>query len=286
MSLKKSVANLYKHLSPRYQKLILDYPIDMKPRWGHGHPPHGALYTIIDRHRSAYSEVIDQILGYRTDIQDIKQSHTETDASRPAWNNGFLPGLDIAALFTIIASRKPNKYLEVGSGNSTKVAFLAKNLHAHGMEITSIDPHPRAEIDTLADVVVRKPFEDTKQEIATTLEANDILFIDNSHRILPNSDAMVFFMEVLPMLKKGVIVHIHDIYLPYDYPQFMCDRFYNEQYGLAMYLLANPDRFKPLFPNYFVSEDTALSAQLAPLWDHKNLAGVERHGGSFWLEIC
>jgi len=286
MSLKQSLTKFYKHLSPAYQKLILDYPIDMKPRYGHGHPPHGELYKIIDAQRGEYAKIIDQILSFSSDIQSIKQSHEENDAARPAWNNGFLPGLDIAALFTIVASRKPRKYLEVGSGNSTKVAYFAKNLHAHGMEITSIDPHPRAEIDQLSDVVVRKPFEDTKQEIALMLDANDILFIDNSHRILPNSDAMVFFMEVLPKLRKGVIVHIHDIYLPYDYPQFMCDRFYNEQYGLAMYLLANPDRFKPVFPNFFVSEDSLLSAQLAPLWNHKNLQGVERHGGSFWLEIC
>jgi hypothetical protein len=54
---------------------------------------------------------------------------------------------------------------------------------------------------------------------------------------------------------SGVIVHVHDIYLPYDYPQFMCDRFYSEQYGLAAFLLANPDRFLTIMPNYFVSED-------------------------------
>ena len=109
--------------------------------------------------------------------------------------------------------------------------------------------------------------------------------MDGSHRILPNSDSMVFFLEVLPKIPKGVIVHLHDIYLPYDYPQFMCDRFYSEQYGLAMYLLANIQKYKPLLPNYFISQDKALSSIIDSIWDHPNLEDLERHGGSFWFTI-
>jgi hypothetical protein len=89
----------------------------------------------------------------------------------------------------------------------------------------------------------------------------------------------------LPKLKPGVIVHIHDIYLPYDYPQFMCDRFYSEQYPLAMCILANPKRYNTLMPNYFVSEDAELAKVLSPLWQSAHMSEVERHGGSFWLQI-
>ena len=96
---------------------------------------------------------------------------------------------------------------------------------------------------------------------------------------------MVFFLEVLPKLSKGVIVHIHDIYLPYDYPQFMCERFYSEQYGLAIFLLANSNRYKPILPNYFISKDNELSSIIEPIWHHTNLNNVEQHGGSFWLKI-
>ena len=96
---------------------------------------------------------------------------------------------------------------------------------------------------------------------------------------------MVFYLEILPKLKKGVIVHIHDIYLPYDYPQFMCDRFYSEQYGLAMYLLANPKKYKTILPNYFISEDSELSKSIESFWEHPNLVNVEKHGGSYWLRI-
>jgi len=276
---------LYRFVSRKYQNVFLDYPVDMRPRYGHGRPPHPGLLELINRHRPSYIKLIEEILSQKSNLWTIRDVHQETDAKAPVWNNGFLPGLDIAAIYAIIVSIKPKRYMEVGSGNSTKVAWKAINDHGLDTQITSIDPMPRAEIDQLAHTIIREPFETTDLTLLDQLESGDILFIDNSHRILPNSDAAVFFLDVLPHLKKGVIVHIHDIYLPFDYPQFMCDRAYSEQYGLAIAIQSNPDRYRTLFPNYFISEDRELSAALAPLWDHPNLTGVERHGGSYWLEI-
>ncbi len=69
------------------------------------------------------------------------------------------------------------------------------------------------------------------------LEAGDVVFLDGSHVLHPNSDVMWFFMEILPVIPAGVIIHIHDISLPYDYPQWVCDRFFNEQYIFAACLL-------------------------------------------------
>ncbi|MEJ6615219.1 MAG: hypothetical protein QNL46_10855 [Saprospiraceae bacterium] len=277
--------SFFKRIHPKYQALINEYPVDMKPRYGHGLPPHKQLYDIIDTERNTYRALIDAALSNQNEIAEIQDSSKVTDSKLPGWNNGFLPGLDIIAIYTMISYYKPKRYVEVGSGNSTKVAFKVKQEQHNSLEITSIDPMPRAEIDQLADVVIRKPFEDIDYQKVLNLEAGDILFIDNSHRILPNSDSMVFYMEIFPQLNKGVIVHIHDIYLPYDYPQFMCDRFYTEQYGLAMYVMANPKRYKTIFPCYFVSEDEELAKQLEPIWNHDNLKEVERHGGSYWLQI-
>lgn len=279
------IKKIYRFLSPRFQTLFLEYKVDMKPRYGHGKPAHNELYKVIDSNRKLYEEFLEKSLLYIDNIQKIKKGGEDSNDNNPTWNNGFLPGLDIIGIYAMLAINNPKKYIEVGSGNSTKVAYKAKKENNLSTEIISIDPAPRAEIDNLADTVIRKPFEEVDYNTILNLEENDILFIDNSHRILPNSDAMVFFLEILPRLKKGVIVHIHDIYLPYDYPQFMCDRFYSEQYGLAMYLLANPKKFNPILPNYFISEDKALSKVLAPFWNHKNLEGVEKHGGSFWLKI-
>lgn len=283
--IKKSIKNIYKFISPKFQTLFLEYKVNLKPRkWG-GKDVHPILYEIINKHRALYAEILEYSLKHRETFQNIKISGIETDITKPVYNNGYLPGLDIVGIYTMISRYKPSKYIEVGSGNSTKVAFKAIKENNLKTQIISIDPKPRTEIDSIADVLIREPFENTNLELILSLKENDILFIDNSHRILPNSDSMVFYLEVLPRLAKGVIVHIHDIYLPYDYPEFMCERFYSEQYGLAIYLLANSNRYQPILPNYFVSRDEELSLILNPIWSHPALKEVEKHGGSFWLRI-
>ncbi|MFA6786968.1 MAG: class I SAM-dependent methyltransferase [Bacteroidales bacterium] len=276
---------LYRFLNPKFQNLFLEYKVDFKPRYGHGKPPHTELYEIINANRVYFKALLRSALKYKENIWLIQDNKKEKDRTKPVWNNGFLPGLDMVGIYTMITEYRPKKYIEIGSGNSTKVVYKAKTEQNLDIDIISIDPMPRANIDMLADKVIRKPFESIDFSVLDELNENDVLFIDNSHRILPNSDSMVFFLEVLPRLKKGVIVHLHDIYLPYDYPQFMCDRFYSEQYGLAMYLLANPKKYCTLLPNYFISEDKELSELISPVWEHENLRGVETHGGSFWLKI-
>ena len=279
------IKKIYRFLNPMFQTLFLDYKVDMKPRYGHGHPAHPGLNALIDTRRENYKSLLEKAVQYKEVFHKIQEASAESDPTLPVYNNGFLPGLDIVAIYTLLREYKPRRYVEVGSGNSTKVAYKAKLDGQLDMEITSIDPYPRAEIDRLVDKVVREPFENLDLDFILELDENDVLFIDNSHRILPNSDSMVFYMEVLPKLKPGVIVHIHDIYLPYDYPQVMCDRAYSEQYGLAMYLLANPQKYVTLMPNFYISEDKDLSSIISGIWAHDNLKNVERHGGSYWLRI-
>lgn len=281
------IKSVYRFISPKFKTLHLDYKVSPMPRYGHGNPPHPMLHDLINQNRTLYKENIESFLNHTNNIQNIKNSNEEKDENNPAWNNGFLPGLDIIGIYGMIAKYKPSQYIEIGSGNSTKVARKSITENNLNTQITSIDPFPRANIDHLADKVIRMPFESLPDNkfIIDTLQENDILFIDNSHRILPNSDVMVCFMELLPFLKKGVIVHIHDIYLPFDYPQFMCDRFYSEQYMLAMLLLANSERFKPILPNYFISQDKEISKIIEPIWNHPNMQTVETHGDSFWLQI-
>jgi len=277
--------DLYRFMSPKYQNLFLDYKVSFEPRYGHGKPPHPGLYEVIDRNRATYRDLLRGLLAYQSIFAQIKDAKAETDPNQPAWNNSFLPGLDIVTIYGMLAHFQPAQYVEVGSGNSTKVAAKAIRDQGLATRITSIDPYPRAEIDQLAQTIVRKPFENTDFSFLYELKANDILFIDNSHRVLPNSDATVFFLEVLPRLAPGVIVHIHDIYLPYDYPQFMCDRAYSEQYMLAAFILANPGKYETILPNYFISQDAELSGILQPLWQQPALQGVESHGGSYWLRM-
>lgn len=264
----------------------MDYPVNFRPRYGPENAPHPFLMGIIEERRPVYREFLLKSLDYGDLYTRFEKKGGGKSLSHdPEYNNGFLPGLDIITLYTMLAEFRPETYVEVGSGNSTRVAYRAIRDQHLKTKIISIDPAPRAGMDRLADRIIREPFENIDLGFIHSLKPNDILFIDNSHRILPNSDSMVFFLEVLPRLPEGVIVQIHDIYLPYDYPQDMCDRFYSEQYGLAIALLANPARFEILLPNFFISEDPELSAILNPVWEHPNLEGVERHGGSFWFRV-
>ncbi len=280
-----SIKTIYKFLSSKFQNLFLEYKVDFKPRYLVGVNPHFELNKIIDFYRHNYSKLLYEFIKFKEQIWEIKEQGDEKNPLLPVWNNGFFPGLDIISLHSLLPIIKPKRYVEIGSGNSTKVVYNSAKVNSINVEIVSIDPMPRAEIDIMVDVIVREPLENCKYDIVDSLFENDILFVDNSHRILPNSDCMVFFLEILPKLRKGVYVHIHDIYLPYDYPQFMCDRFYSEQYGLAMYILSNPDRFEIILPNFFISEDKELSLILSEVWQNDIMSNVERHGGSFWIRV-
>lgn len=281
----QKLKSVLKAILSRYQTLHLEYPVEMKPRYGYGKPPHPGLNTIIEKNRAVYADWLRKALGYTDWLVDFPQYNESAPTSLPSWNNGFLPGLDLVMLYAIISDSRPKMYVEIGSGNSTKVVAKAKLDQKLSTHIISLDPAPRAEIDQLADSIVRMPFENADLNLFASLKRGDIVFVDNSHRVFPNSDATVFFMEVLPVLKPGVIVHIHDVYLPFDYPRDVCERYYSEQYVLAAFLMANPEKYNTIMPNYFVSEDPELKKALNPLWDHPGMPLVERHGASYWIEI-
>ena len=264
--------------------VVLDYPIRPEPRWGWGKPPHPRLHEIVSRSRDAARTTLERVLAYRDDLVRIPRD-ADPDSGEPAWRNVWLPGLDAASLYGIVRAQAPRRYLEIGSGVST--AFARRAIRDGGLatKITSIDPSPRRAIDALCDEVVRRPLEDVALETFDALEPGDVLFVDSSHHAFMNSDATVVFLEVLPRLRPGVWVQIHDVFLPYDYPAetWPTFRFYSEQYLLAAMLLANPDAIEIVLPCAFVSEDPELSRVLDPLWSAMPMEGVHRTGGSFWF---
>lgn len=261
-------------------EIALDYPITPVPRWGHGKPAHRRLHEIIGANRARYVEHLGAIVSRAHALRAIP---LETQrATEPAWINPWFSGLDLAALHMFVAVHRPSRYLEIGSGTSTKIARHAAQTADLALHITSVDPAPRAEINELCDRIIRQPVEHVDTAIFDDLHAGDILFIDNSHRVFTNSDSVVLFLEVFPRLRPGVLVHIHDIFLPYDYPPEWSSRFYSEQYVLAAWLLAEGPHFHIELPNMFVSLDEDLSSVLSPLWTD-GLSSIQRHGGSFWL---
>ena len=263
--------------------ILLDYPVHPQPRWDRAHP-HQELYEIIDRNRATYRTELQGFLTFEKELLAIPAHPPEgIPSTEPCWFSGWMPGLDKVALYGMIATRRPRLFLEVGSGNSTKVARRAITDHNLETEIVSIDPCPRAEIDTICDSVIRQPVEDVGLDVFDALGAGDILYIDNSHRALMNSDVTVVFLDILPRLKPGVLVQIHDVTLPYDYPEAWIGRHYSEQYLLAAWLLARGTRIEIILANAFVSQDNALCDVLSPLWNKEAMAGVETHGCSFWF---
>src|SRR4051812_44262943 len=180
--------------------ITLDYPPTARnaPRYGYGQPPHPRLAALLAEHHPAYTAAIATIAGYADDLARIEVQ--APDPREPSWVNGFLPGLDGAALYAFARDRAPRRYVEVGSGNSTK--FVARGLRDGGAttHLTSIDPAPRAEIDELCDTVLPVPFESADLGVFDGLRAGDMVFFDGSHRVFMNADTTVFFLDVLPRL--------------------------------------------------------------------------------------
>jgi hypothetical protein len=263
-------------------EIHLDYPVRSVPRYGHGRPPHPRLTAIIDRGRDRYRGLLESFLAHRECFLRIPLD-APAGGPDPHWVNGWFPGLDAIALHCLLAGNDPARYLEVGSGMSTRIARRAIRDHGLRTRIVSIDPCPRAEIDPICDEVVRAPFEDVDVAVVDQLGDGDILFVDGSHRCFMNSDVTAQFLDVIPRLRPGVLVHLHDIFLPWDYPPAWADRFYSEQYLLAVALLAEGPHLEILLPNAFVSLDDELRRVLEPIWQDPHMAGVQADGGSFWL---
>jgi|KBSMisStandDraft_5_1062788.scaffolds.fasta_scaffold00371_3 predicted O-methyltransferase YrrM len=264
--------------------ILLDYPVDPKPRYGFGKPPHPELYQLLNTQRGGYMELVQSFARFAPDLLRIPRQGTESEIG---WLMRMLPPLDAATLYCMLRSYDPSIYFEVGSGFSTRVAHRAITDGKLRTRIISLDPLPQTDVDRMCDEVIRQPLENTDLSWTERLNSGDFLFIDNSHCCFPNSDVTVFFLEVLPRLQPGVIVHIHDIALPYDYAPEWKERFYSEQYLLACCLLNGPERFRILLPNNFISMDEELSAAWDWLWGKDLLQGVPRRGMSFWfIRIC
>lgn len=269
-------------LARGYQPIFLDYRVDPVPRYGYGRPAHPELTAILSAGDDRYRQILAGFLRFTPQLLQIPAHAPD---SRPAWINKWFAGLDTFALYGFIAERKPSLYVEVGSGVSTRIVRQAIRDQNLATRIVSIDPHPRAEIDALCDKVIREPLERSDLSFIGDLYAGDILFIDGSHRSFMNSDVTVLFLEILPRLRRGVAVHIHDVFLPLDYPPDRAHWFYSEQYLLAASLLAGHSNYEVLLPNYYVTITESVRKVTDEFWNRPELAGVPVRGGSFWIEI-
>lgn len=281
-----AVRTLRGHLKKGHQPIYLDYPVEPSTRYGWGRPTHAGIGRIFEAGRDAYVRRIESMRAHSDGLRRIA-SHGSRAELDPYWMNGWVQGLDAASLYSFPIDFGSRLYVEVGSGNSTK--FVRRSVRDHGlpMRMISIDPEPRADIDQICDEVLREPLETVDLGVFDRLKKNDILVIDGSHRCFQNSDVTAVFLDVLPRLASGVVVYIDDIYLPSDYPPAWKDRYYSEQYLLAVLLLADAGRrYEVLLPGYFCTIDPESKAIGDAFWNDLGLpemTAVDSNG--IWLQV-
>ena len=193
----------------------------------------------------------------------------------PVLGRGMFPAVDGMAAYAAVRHFQPHQIIEIGSGDSTH--FLARGVRDNGFgRVTCIDPKPRREIIDLDVDFKPRLMTNADADLAATLEAGDILFIDSSHIMLPGMDVDIQFNRLFPRLKPGVLVHIHDIFLPDDYPDYWRVRHYSEQNALIGWLMGR--YFEILWPGRYVL--TRHYRELNAAVGHiAELIG----GGSMWL---
>lgn len=168
---------------------------------------------------------------------------------RPRWGQVWFPRADGAAAYAMVAARRPKRIVEVGSGHSTR--FLAEAARAEGLATTMlcIDPAPRAALAGLPVEWRAELLSEAHEGLFASLEPGDIAFFDSSHVLAPGTDVDMILNRIIPALRPGVIVHVHDVLLPDPYPAEWAWRGYAEQNGLAPWLLSGA--LAPLFSSRY-----------------------------------
>jgi Methyltransferase domain len=220
------------------------------------------LLARFEREREAMAA---RFAGLRPLFDAPELTACETAVGGATFRNGYFSGADARLAYALVRHLRPRRIVEVGSGFSTH--FFRKAIVDGGLEarITCVDPAPRAEIESVADAVIRRSVLDAGDAMFADLAAGDILFVDGSHYAFNGSDVSHIFLNILPELPSGLLVHFHDIRLPYEYDALFTSRHYNEQYLLAV-LLQSPN-WDILYPVHFLCRQGVMPGQ----------------GGSFWI---
>jgi predicted O-methyltransferase YrrM len=168
------------------------------------------------------------------------------------FDQSWFPRLDAAAAYTLVRRERPTCIIEIGSGHSTR--FLARAVADGGLatRIAAIDPAPRASLRDLSVEHVPSLLKDVDPALFSGLAAGDMLFIDSSHVAMPGSDVDRLILDVLPRLPGGVLVHVHDVTLPFAYPDSWAWRGYNEQ--IAVGALLQGGGYDLVFASHYVGK--------------------------------
>lgn len=238
------------------------------------------------RHDQQLSLLEDLARRYATEFDSIPSRADGTGTFHR--NNASFETPDIEILYGLIRSTRPRRYVEIGSGYSTLLAAeaIARNNSdgAAPCEIVAIEPYPSAGLLARQNAItrlVRSRVQDVPLEEFTALRGGDILFIDSTHILSVGSDVWYEFLEILPRLAPGVLVHVHDVFLPSHYPQsWVVDqlRFWNEQYVLQAFMAFN-SAFEVVWAGSYLHH--TVPERLTVAFSHYSVESSMP--GSFWI---
>ena len=203
------------------------------------------------------------------------------------WSNPYFAIGDGTILSAMIAARRPTRIIEIGSGHST--ACMLDAIDREGLEtrLTCIEPFPdrlQAALwpqDHQRVEILAQPVQAVDPEIVRDMGPGDILFIDSTHVLKTGSDLCFELFELLPRLAPGVVVHFHDIFYPFEYPDpwiFQRRYSWNEIYALRAFLSFNR-RFRVIYFNHYMMQ--AHAAEVTRAFGFRPV----NPGGGLWLEV-
>ncbi|HEX6732529.1 MAG TPA: class I SAM-dependent methyltransferase, partial [Pyrinomonadaceae bacterium] len=230
-------------------------------------------------------------LGLLSDLAAYREELREIDrlgADGFDFQNGYFAGFDAAVYYSLIRHLKPGQVIEVGGGYSTQIAqrALARNRdEGNEGKLVCVEPYPEPRLTDKKKIefdLIEKPVQEIQVDFFSSLEANDILFIDSTHTVKFGSDVCYEFLDILPKLSSAVWVHVHDIFFPHDYPsEWLLEKrmALNEQYLLEAFLAFNVE-FSVQLSNHWICLDHGEVA--AQLWPGDHLG--QTCSSSFWMK--
>jgi len=236
-------------------------------------PAYPEVEALFDNSVDTIERMLEAMAGYLPIFEDA------VETSRFDWASTMFSPFDVMATYTVVREAAPSRILEIGSGSST-LALVQAVADAGGTgTVTCIDPAPRRDISGLEVQLHQRVLSQDDVAMVDEFGEGDILFVDSSHIMLPGMDVDLQFNRMFPRLAPGVLVHVHDIFLPDDYPQAWRTRRYSEQNALIGWLLSG--YFEVIFPTYFATTRMGQSVERAV----GGFAPFQRDGtaGSIWL---
>ncbi|MET8801342.1 class I SAM-dependent methyltransferase [Streptomyces sp. NPDC004546] len=209
---------------------------------------------------------------------------------RPDWryhpDNDMFVLSDAAVLHAVLRHVRPKRYVEVGSGFSSAMAMDTADRHLPGLEFTFIEPHPERLLGLLGaadrerSTLIRSCVQDVPLDVFRRLAPDDVLFIDSTHVAKAGSDLNWLLFDVLPALAPGVVVHFHDVFWPFEYPDSWLNekRAWNEVYMLRAYLSYNSAVRMMLFNSWLWQAEPELVRDALP-------HAADQRPGSLWLKV-